>query len=293
MSRTTLLTGSSGFLGRYLLKYSPPDDQKIIAHYRTEPPAHYGRDVQFVQLDFLEDDWSALETLRPELIIHTAAMAAIDECEVKPEISHHINFEATRRLTDLAAERQARFIFISSDVVFDGSKGQYREDDLPNPQSVYANSKLQAENYVLEHLPDAVVLRPSVFYGLTLNGRPSFTQTMLRNLHEGKQVFLFTDQFRSPLLVNNLAEATWEIADMDFNGILHMGGPERMSRMEMGEVLCDLFKLDRSLLVPIQSAQANLIAPRPLDCSLNSSLAHQLLKTNLVDCRTGFSIAFR
>lgn len=293
MSRTTLLTGSSGFLGRYLLKYSPSEGQKIFAHYRTEPPVHYGRNVEFVQLDFLEDDWRVLEAKRPELIIHTAAMAAIDECEVKPEISHHINFEATRRLADLAAQCHARFIFISSDVVFDGSKGQYREDDLPNPKGVYANSKLQAENYLLEHLPDVIVIRPSIFYGLTLNGRPSFTQTMLRNLHQGKQVFLFTDQYRSPLLVNNLAESIWEIADLDFKGVLHLGGPERMSRMEMGELLCDMFKLDRSLLVPIQSAQANLIAPRPLDCSLNSSRARQLLKTELVDCRTGFSIAFR
>lgn len=288
-----LITGGSGFLGRYLLK-TAPDHYQVIAQYRSKPPNEYGRDVRFLYFDFFDDDWRALEGIRPDIIIHTAAMASIDECEVKPEIAYHFNFEVTRRLVDYAAEQNIKFIFISSDVVFDGQKGNYSETDDPNPLNVYAHSKVIAENYILENYPAAVVVRPSLFYGSALNGRPSFTETMLRSLHAGKQVFVFIDQFRTPILVNNLSHALWELAETDFRGILHLGGGSpKISRLEMGELLCEMFKLDQNLLVPMKSEQANLVANRPLDCSLDTSLSRSLLKTRFCDCRNGFSLAYR
>ncbi|GAB4374171.1 MAG: SDR family oxidoreductase [Calditrichia bacterium] len=291
--KKVFITGSSGFLGRYLLKYAPPQGYRLLAHYRSKKPNSYGKDVVYIPIDFLEDHWISLKELRPNVIIHTAAMASIDECEVKPQISHHINFEAVRQLSDLANEWKARFILISSDVVFDGEKGNYSESDPPAPLNVYARSKVQAESYVLENNPEAVVVRPGLFYGLALNGRPSFTETMLESLHAGKQVFLFTDQIRTPILINNLAEALWELVESDFCGVLHLGGAQRCNRLEMGEILCEMFNLDPNLLIPVTSVQANLIARRPLDCSLDTSLSHRILKTPFVDCRTGFSIAYR
>ena len=288
-----LVTGSSGYLGRYLIKYAPAQGTSIIAQYRAKMPNDYGRDVQFLKLDFAEQDWSALEAFSPDVVIHTAAMASIDECEVKPEISNYINFEVTRRLVDFTASKNARFIFISSDVVFDGKKGNYSEKDKPIPQNVYARSKTEAEKYVLENHNNAVVVRPALFYGLALNGRPSFTETIMRNLYAGKQVFLFADQFRTPVAVNDLAAALWELIELDYTGILHLGGPQKVSRMEMGEMLCGLFKLDKSLLIPVKSDKAGLIAPRPLDCSLDTTLSQQLLQTRFAGCESGFSISYR
>ena len=293
MKKKVLITGSSGFLGRYLIKFAPSQVDCLIAQFRTKPPRSYGRKVQYLPLDFLDKNWDELKKLHPHVVIHTAALASIDECEIQPELSWQVNVEVTRRLVDLANQWQARFIFLSSDVVFDGEKGNYLESDIPNPQNKYAEAKVEAEKYILNNHEDAVVVRPGIFYGLALNGRPSFTETILKNLHAGKQVYLFTDQFRSPILVNNLAVALWELAQLDFRGIINVAGPQRVSRIQMGELLCNMFKFDKSLLIPIRSDEANLIARRPLDCSLDISLAQKILKTTFVDCRTGFSIAYQ
>ncbi len=291
-TKNVLITGSSGFLGRYLIKFAPAGC-RLFAQYRTKRPNCYGREVELIQSDFDKEPWTFLNELKPDLIIHTAAMASIDECEMNEPLADRVNSTATRKLAEYAAGTGSRFIFVSSDVVFDGTNGNYSENDTPNPKNVYASTKVAAEKFLLKNLENVVVVRPSLFYGLSLNGRPSFTETMLSSLHAGKQVFLFTDQYRTPLLVNNLADALWELAAHHYTGILHLGNSERVSRFEMGRILCDIFNLDHSLLVPMRSAEANLAAFRPPDCSLNTGLARSLLKTNFVDCRSGFSIAYR
>jgi len=289
---TVLITGSSGFLGRNLLKFSTKK-LHLIAQYRNNPPVAYGDKVLFLKLDFAAEQWKKLQTLKPQIIIHTAAMASIDECETQPELAQLVNYLATCRLVDFAVRRKIRFIFISSDAVFDGKKGNYSENEEPHAVNFYAQTKIAAEKYVLENLPNAVVVRPALFYGLCLNGRPSFTEIMLQHLYAGKQIYTFTDQYRTPILVNNLVSALWELTENTFCGLLHLGGPQKVSRLELGKILCDIFKLDENLLIPVKSQEVNLRATRPLDCSLNISLAQSLLKTQFVDCRTGMQLAYR
>jgi len=289
---TVLVTGSSGFLGRNLLKFSSKK-YDLIAQYRFHPPAAYGDKIRFLKLDFLADQWKKLQPLRPRVIIHAAAMASIDECETQPELAQQINFNATRLLVDFAARRKIRFIFISSDVVFDGEKGNYSEKDEPHPVNFYAKTKIAAEKYVMENLPNAVVVRPALFYGLALDGRPSFTETMLQQLYAGKQIYAFTDQYRTPILVNDLVSALWELAENSYCGYLHLGGPQKVSRLDLGKMLCEIFNLDENLLIPVKSREVSLQARRPLDCSLDISLARSLLKTQFVDCRTGLQLAYR
>ncbi|GAB4330828.1 MAG: SDR family oxidoreductase [Calditrichia bacterium] len=291
--KKVLITGSSGFLGRYLVKFSPVQGYQLHLQYRSKRPDSYGRNARYIELDFLRDDWGDLEFLEPDIIIHTAAMGSIDQCEVKPEISHHINFEVVRRLADYAANWGSRFIFLSSDVVFDGKKGDYKETDATNPLNLYGRSKVEAEDYLLAHLKNVVVVRPSLFYGRSLNGRPSFAETMLQNLYAGKQVFLFNDQYRTPIWVQELALALWELAEADYSGILHLGGSQKCNRVEMGMLLCEMFDLDPNLIISVPSVQSPLIAKRPLDCSLNTQLVSRVLKTRFSDCKSGFSLAFR
>ncbi|OGB63257.1 MAG: hypothetical protein A2Y94_09895 [Caldithrix sp. RBG_13_44_9] len=289
---TVLVTGSSGFLGRNLLKFSSKK-YKLIAQYRYHQPAAYGDKIRFLKLDFLAEQWKKLQLLKPRVIIHTAAMASIDECETQPELAQRTNYSATCRLVDFAARRKIRFIFISSDVVFDGTKGNYSENEEPYPVNFYAQTKIAAEKYVMENLPDAVVVRPALFYGLALDGRPSFTETMLQHLYAGKQIYTFTDQYRTPILVNDLVSALWELVENSYCGYLHLGGPQKVSRLDLGKMLCAIFNLDENLLIPVKSREVNLQARRPLDCSLDISLARSLLKTRFVDCRTGLQLAYR
>jgi dTDP-4-dehydrorhamnose reductase len=254
-----LITGSSGFLGRNLLKFTTKK-LNLIAQYRNNPPVAYGDKVRFLKLDFAAEQWKKLQTLKPQVIIHTAAMASIDECETQPELAQRINYLATCRLVDFAAQHKIRFIFISSDAVFDGEKGNYSEEEEPHAVNFYAQTKIAAEKYVLENHPNAVVVRPALFYGLCLYGRPSFTEIMLQHLYAGKQIYAFTDQYRTPILVNNLVSALWELTENTFCGYLHLGGPQKVSRLDLGQILCDIFKLDESLLIPVKSQEVNLRA---------------------------------
>lgn len=292
MKPTVLITGSSGFLGRNLLKFSTKNFN-LVAQYRNSPPAAYGENVQFLKLDFLKNNWGKLNNIKLQVIIHTAAMASIDECEAQQKSAHQINYQATCRLVDIAARRKIRFIFISSDVVFDGDKGNYSETDEPHAVNFYAQTKIAAEKYVIENHPNAVVVRPGLFYGLALNGRPSFTEIMLQHLYAGKQIYAFTDQYRTPILVNNLVSALWELAENSYCGYLHLAGPQRLSRWDLGKLLCEIFKLDENLLIPVKSQEVKLLAKRPQDCSLNISLSRSLLKTQFVDCRSGLQLAYR
>lgn len=286
------ITGSSGFLGRYVLNFSPRSEQ-VLAQYRKKPAGLRASHITQCQMDFSSTDLSPVADYRPDVIIHIAAQSSIDDCQLHPERAWQVNYHSTCKLVDLARELNARFIFTSSDVVFDGKRGNYKETDPPSPLNVYAETKVAAETYIRENLSNYVIVRPALIYGASLNGRPSFTEIMYKNLKAGKKVYLFTDQFRNPVLVNNLANAIWELAENDYVGILHVGGGEKVSRFQMGKIMCELFHLPETLLVPITTAEASQVAPRPKDCSLEISLAKKLLRTYLVNCRQGMSLAFQ
>lgn len=287
-----LITGASGFLGRYLLNFAPKEVLILAQHHKHHLP-NTSPNVQPFKLDFTKLSLEQIDDFKPQVIIHAAAQSSIDACELDPEIAWELNFEVTRRLTDIADRNRSRLIFTSSDTVFDGKQGNYSEGDPPNPLNVYAETKIKSEQYILENLRDAVVVRPALFYGLSLNGNPSFSQVMLENLKAGKRLYLFTDQYRSPLPVSLLAQALWELVDSGFGGILHLGGTERISRYDMGKLLCRQFSLPLDLIIPISSEQSSQVAARPRDCSLNVTLASSLLKTKLVDCAYGLKLAFR
>ena len=219
-------------------------------------------------------------------------MASVDACEDQPQLAREINYDATCQLTNLSEKLKSRLIFISSDVVFDGIKGDYREEDQPRPMNIYAQMKRDSEKYILQNHRNAVIIRPALFYGVALGGRRSFTETMLAQLRAGKNITTFTDQYRTPIPVNDLARAIWEVVQHDYQGILHLGGTQKVNRYEVGIMLCDLFQLNKELLIPVKSAEVQLKTPRPLDCSLNIALAKSILKTQFSDCFTGLQIAF-
>ena len=291
MKRKILITGASGFLGRYLLKHSPGEAQ-LLAQYLTQPVYFKSGNIQTIKLDLLKPSFDELIQFKPDVIIHAAAMASIDTCELNQDRAWTVNFEASRKLIDIAKRKQIRFIFISTDTVFDGKRGNYSEHDNPNPLNVYAQTKFESEQHVLENLDNAVIVRPALFYGISLNGSPSFTQIMLQKLKAGEQVKVFTDQYRTPLPVSRLAMGIWELVDLDFRGIIHLGGSERISRSEMGEQLCQQFDLPLELLIRVTSQRAGQIALRPLDCSLDISLGQDLLETAFPNFTEGLRSAF-
>ncbi len=286
------ITGASGFVGRHLLKSAPADVQ-ILAQYHRTPINQVRDNCQIVQQDLTQDSLAVVRDFQPEVILHVAAQSSIDACELNPDTARAINESATRRLAELAEALGARFIFTSSDVVFDGQRGNYREDDPVNPINVYARTKIAAEQLIQETVSDYVIIRPGLIYGRSLNGHPNFTEFMYKSLKAGKPVFLFTDQYRTPILVDTLVHILWQMAFRSERGIFHVGGGNRLSRLEMGRAMCRLFNLPEALIRGIPSAEGKQVAPRPLDTSLNSSRIQQLLQITLPTFEEGIQLAFR
>jgi dTDP-4-dehydrorhamnose reductase len=213
---------------------------------------------------------TAFHEVRPSIVIHAAAISSIADCFRDPDRARSVNVHGTRHLAELSARAGIRFIYVSTDLVFDGERGDYSETDPTAPLSMYASTKAEAERAVLE-IPHSVVVRVSLMYGPSRNGRLSFFDQQLAAMRKGDSLTLFEDEWRSPLDLKTAASALASVARSDYVGILHIGGPERMSRLAMGQRVARSLGLEAVPIVPAKRSSAAFAEPRPRDCSLDSS----------------------
>ena len=266
-----LLTGASGFLGFNLMSLLKTEFE-LYGTYCANPPPIEG--YRFIKLDVTspENVKEVLEAIEPEVIIHAAAKADVDFCESNHDVSFEINVRGSENLVKQSELIGARFIYLSTDLVFDGEDGDYSENDKPNPTNLYGLTKLEAEKRVLNLSQKALVLRLSLLYGNRGHSNVGFVYRLLESLKTGRSFKLFTDQYRTPLYLEDVAEALKRIVlDMNFRGLYHLGGPERVSRWEFGQVLAEVFGFSEKLLLPIKMEDFPEMLTRPRDCSLNSS----------------------
>ncbi len=277
-----LLTGASGFLGGHLLEKSSPHwNLTALSHTRPLPGT--------LALDLRDREavLALVRTRRPRVILHTAAKANLDACQRHPEEAAAVNTTTVAILLEAAAEVKARLILVSTDMVFDGARGLYNEEDEVHPLSVYGATKVEAEHLVLAAPGSHLVARAALIYGRPRHSSSSFSQWIENRLHNSQQVPLYTDQFRSPIWVENLADALLELAGMEYSGLLHLGGANRIDRYTFATQLCSAAGYDPALLQPVSMHTAVSDAPRPVDVSLDSSRAAALLRTPLLDTRDG------
>ncbi len=267
-SSVALVTGASGSLG-WVLSRMLAGRLTVIAAYHTH--ASYPERTRGVRLNLGDTDAlrSLLETHRPRTVFHLAGVTNPDRCERDPDTARRVNLEATRELALWAAASGAKLVFASTDLVFDGEKGNYSEEDPAVPLSVYGKTKLEAEDAVLEVCPDAAVIRGSLFYGVSGPAGRTFLSSVLEALSTGASIRLFIDQRRNPVLLEDLAGAMIKVADLDLAGLYHVAGGEVMTRYEFGKMVCMAFGFDENLLIPISMTDFEYDAPRPLDSSLN------------------------
>jgi dTDP-4-dehydrorhamnose reductase len=265
-----LITGASGQLGCYLLRELHKRHGQVVAWSGARRGDRFGHVLLPIDLADSAAIADAYNEARPEVVIHAAALARVSDCYTDPEKARRVNTVATSALAELSARRKARFVFVSTDLVFDGERGSYREQDLPSPISVYGRSKADAEVAALA-APRGVVARVSLLYGPSLVGRPSFFDDQVAALRGGRPVSLFADEFRTPLDLATAAKALLELASSDYTGILHIGGPERMSRLEMGQRLAKYLGSSADVFLATRRDQSPAPEPRPRDVSLDSS----------------------
>jgi dTDP-4-dehydrorhamnose reductase len=263
-----LVTGATGLLGGYLLRELHAET--VVAWSGSQRTDVLGRPVVRVDLADPAAVESAFRAAAPDVVLHAAAVARVDECRREPDKARRINTEGSRLLAQLAAERGARLVFVSTDLVFDGEKGDCREEDTPHPLTAYGRTKADGEKAVFT-FPLTAVARLSLLYGLCLTGRSSFFDRMAAALKDGRSITLFADEWRTPLDLTTAATALVELARSDVTGLLHIGGPERISRLEMGQQLAEVLSVTFDSIVSAGRNDAPGEEPRPADTSLDSS----------------------
>lgn len=273
------VTGSTGLLGHQVVKLALDARHEVIASYMGEPPAS-GEPLELDLLD-LQSIKPTITKLKPNAIIHTAAYTDVDGCETNRDIAHKLNVEATKQVALAAAEIGAHLTYISTDYIFDGEKGRYKEDDEPNPLSQYGLTKLKGEHQVRQNAKEWCIARTSAIYGWG-GVKPNFATWILDNLSAGKQVKAVVDQFVSPTLNTNLAEMLLEISERRLTGVLHTAGASRVSRYDFAVEFAKVLGHDPALIRQVRRDEMAWVAKRPKDSSLDVSRCAALLKTKLL-----------
>lgn len=258
------ITGAGGLIGNYLVQAAPENSavSSVVGLTRE-------------QLDLFDFPAAArrFNQEKPFLVIHCAAMSKSPACQAQPDLARKLNVEVTRFLSGIAVD--ATFVFLSSDLVFDGRKGNYVESDAPNPLSTYAETKVAGEEIVALH-PRHLIIRTSLNGGRSPTGDRGFNEELVSAWRAGKAVSLFEDEFRSPIAAGETARAVWELIARGGTGIYHVAGAERLSRLQIGELLAARWA---SLRPQIRRASLHTYsgARRAPDTSLNCARAQKLL----------------
>lgn len=264
-----LITGASGLLGLNLALEAKPRYQ-VIGVVHTQPLLNPGFDT--LQADLLESDVlpRLLDEARADWVINCAALADLDACERQPELAQRLNAELPGRLAIETAKRGTRFLHVSSDTVFDGVKGNYREEDAPAPISVYGRTKRLSELAVKAAHPQVLIVRPNLF-GWGAKGDHSLAEFFYNNLSAGRPVQGFMDRLFCPLLVTDLAKIMLELFEKNVMGLFHVASSDHLSKFEFGAAIAKRFGFDPSLVQPVSSTSGNGVAPRSLNLTLKTA----------------------
>ncbi len=271
-----LITGASGLYGSKLARLALDRNFEVYSCDVSDLPVC----GNFIKFDVSNKElvYEAFRRVSPDVVVHAATLTDVDKCELNKELAWKINVEGTRNIVEAAKSSNSFLIYISTDYVFSGEKGMYRESDAPDPINYYGLTKLKAEE-IVKTQEEYFIARPSVIYGSTpAAGKVNFALWVKETLGKGERIKIVTDQWNTPTLNSNLAEMTLEAIERKLTGIFHLCGATRVSRFEFAQMIAKTFGLDKRLIDPVLSSQFTWPAKRPTDSSLDTSKAQQTLK---------------
>lgn len=268
-----LITGVNGLVGNSLHRLLQDSDHKLFFSSRNlKGLANYKVDIT----DEVEVN-SFFKSERPDVVINSAAMANVDLCEEEQDLCWKVNVEGVQNLVEACDQYSTHLTHISTDYIFDGKKnsGIYNEDDLPNPQSYYAKSKLAGEEVISRSQISYSILRTILVYGIHKNAN---IVTFVKNsLEANKTVNLVSDQVRMPTFVDDLSKACIKASEKKAAGIFHICGPEQMSYLDIGNRIADHFSLDKNLINHVNTIDLNQKALRPFKTGFDLRKAINIL----------------
>lgn len=270
-----LITGASGFLGWNLCQEAKANWQ-VYGTYFSQPVTIPQTALYKIDLRDYEQLKQFVATIKPDAVVHTAAASKPNFCQTNPEESYSINVTASVNLACICAEYNIPLAFTSTDLVFDGKNPPYPETNPVSPICYYGEQKVTAEREMLAIYPATAICRMPLMFGLPSPVANSFLQGFITNLKAGKELDLFTDEFRTPVSAIIAAKGLLLAIEKRVNGLLHLGGKERISRYEFGLLLAEILNCDRFLIRSVKQQEIVMVAPRSPDTSLDSSKAFTL-----------------
>lgn len=287
MAERILLTGAGGFVAGSIIHQATGVELHAVSRgaARVERPGLHWHNLDIQDADAMA---RALDTVQPCAVIHAAAIADIDVSQANQDMVKRLNTETTSQLAIACAERGIKLVHLSTDNVFDGEQGRYREDDATTPVNYYGWTKVWAEEAVTAAGGSAVIARVALVMGLPVIGTGnSFLAKMIAAWKEGKSVGVPEIEIRSPVDVISLGAALLELAQNDFTGTLHLGGADVLDRCTMAKRIARKLGFGGDLVYPNNPENIPGRAPRPRDVSFDSVRAASVLKTRLVGIEEG------
>ncbi|WP_072621901.1 SDR family oxidoreductase [Spirulina major] len=274
MAKRLWITGIGGFLGWNVAAIAPPDWE---LYGTTHRPGIQHPNAAIATLDLT--DRAALtayfDQIRPDAVLHLAALSRPNHCQTQPERSYAVNVTASDWIAELCAARQIPLLFTSSELVFDGQHPPYDETSPVCPINLYGEHKVLAERRIRDRYPAATIARMPVMFGVPSPQSESFLQPFLRQLRSGEPLRLFTDEIRMPVSATTAAQGLFLLLDQP-GELFHLGGRDRLSRYDIGQLLTEIFEIPTAHLVPCRQADVTMAAPRAADLTLDSGKAFAL-----------------
>lgn len=261
-----LLTGASGQLGSYLRRRLREEASPFVAWAGSRAT----EGCQSIDLSDSDAVRRAFRAADPAVVIHAAALARVADCHRDPSLAHRINATATETLAEECRRSGARLVYVSTDLVFAGDHPPYREDATPQPLSVYGKTKLMGE-LAAARCDNHLIARVSLLFGPALATTTTFFDDMVSALRERKPINLFHDEWRTPLDLSTAADALLALAQGEATGVVHVGGPERISRLEMGRRLATHLGVADDVIRAVGRDDVPGNEPRPCDLALDSA----------------------
>jgi dTDP-4-dehydrorhamnose reductase len=269
MKVKVLVTGANGLLGQHLIKVLLHKNYQVIATSRGESrlPFQPSDNYTYHEMDVANamDTLSVMSLEKPDVVVHAAAMTQVDDCELRPQQCEKINVQGTSQILTDAETFSSHFIFISTDFVFDGEKGNYSEEEDTKPISLYGFSKLQAESMVQTSTIPFAIVRTCLVYGNLLKGtRSNIISWVKESLEQGKTIQVVSDQLRTPTYVEDLANGIALIIEKKATGIYHISGKDWLTPYDIAIKTANKFQLDISKIVKVDASTFKQPGRRPL-----------------------------
>ncbi|MEP7376604.1 MAG: SDR family oxidoreductase [Chitinophagaceae bacterium] len=291
-----LITGANGFLGYYLTEKLLAKGYVVVATGKGDCRLPFLQGINFFYepMDFTDPFavHDIFEKHRPEIVVHGGAISKPDDCELKQWEAYLVNVEGTVTTLVNAAEQKSFFIFVSTDFIFDGERGMYKEDDVTGPVNYYGKTKLEAEELVKDYEHGWAIVRTVMVYGKPILSRANILSIVKEKLEKGEVYKVVDDQVRTPTYVEDLAGGIVHIIEKKAKGVYHLSGKDVMTPYEMACKTADYLGLDKTLIKRVTAADFSQAARRPAKTGFDISKARNELGFEPISFEEGLKKMF-